>query len=241
MDAARIADLLQPFLGHQALPHEALNQTSMYIDLLLRWNARINLTAVRDPESIVTRHFGESFFLAQHLFPHCAPQCDRDVTGQAQEKIEDMSNSARVGRLASVIDIGSGAGFPALPIKIWAPDIALTLIEANHKKATFLREVTRALTLIDVNVMNDRAEHVAAMAEFPSAEIVTLRAVEHFDEILRVAAKFVAPQGRLVLLIGSAQMRTASTVLPSFAWSEPSPIPLSRSRVLSFGRWRASS
>src|SRR6266404_5393909 len=68
MNTARIAALLQPFL-EPSLPESLLNQISTYIDLLLRWNARINLTAIRHPEEIVTRHFGESLFLASHLFP----------------------------------------------------------------------------------------------------------------------------------------------------------------------------
>ena len=68
MDTARIAALLEPFL-EQPLPQSQLDQISIYIDLLLRWNARINLTAIRHEEEIVTRHFGESFFLARHLFP----------------------------------------------------------------------------------------------------------------------------------------------------------------------------
>ena len=71
MDAARIATLLDPFV-ERTLPEVQLQQISMYIDLLLRWNARINLTAIRDPDEIVTRHFGESFFLARHLFPEAS-------------------------------------------------------------------------------------------------------------------------------------------------------------------------
>ena len=71
MDAARIATLLDPFV-ERTLPEVQLQQISMYIDLLLRWNARINLTAIRDPAEIVTRHFGESFFLARHLFPEAS-------------------------------------------------------------------------------------------------------------------------------------------------------------------------
>jgi 16S rRNA (guanine527-N7)-methyltransferase len=68
LDTARIAALLDPYL-EQSLPTSQLDQISTYIDLLLRWNARINLTAIRRPEEIVTRHFGESFFLARHVFP----------------------------------------------------------------------------------------------------------------------------------------------------------------------------
>jgi 16S rRNA (guanine527-N7)-methyltransferase len=252
MDAARIADLLQPFLGDQALSRDALNQTSIYIDLLLRWNARINLTAIRDPESMVTRHFGESFFLARHLFPNPTPRSGSparpNLRGPAlphadaastEAKVEDISNRADAprddARAPKVIDIGSGAGFPGLPLKIWAPNIPLTLIEANHKKAAFLREVVRALTLMDVNVIAERAETLASRPEH-RFEVVTLRAVERFDDVLPIAAQFVAPAGRLALLIGSAQMPSASTPLPSFSWDQPVPIPLSRSRILVVGR-----
>ena len=70
MDKARIAELLQPFLAGAQPPSETLlDHISTYIDLLVRWNARVNLTAIRDPEQIVTRHFGESLFAACHLFP----------------------------------------------------------------------------------------------------------------------------------------------------------------------------
>ena len=148
MQTARISALLEPFLTHP-LSEPQLNQISIYIDLLQRWNARINLTAIREPEQIVPRHFGESFFLARHLFP------------AARVKTESAPSQLVAHSSKLVIDLGSGAGFPALPIKIWAPQIHLTMIESNHKKATFLREVARALTLTNVDVIADRAESVA--------------------------------------------------------------------------------
>src|SRR5947209_1896170 len=111
MEKARVAELLRPFLTSD-LSDRQLGSISMYIDILVRWNQRMNLTAVRQPEEMVTRHFGESLFGAQHLFP---PGVGASI----------------------VLDVGSGAGFPGLPIKIWAPTIRLTLIESNHKKATF--------------------------------------------------------------------------------------------------------
>lgn len=203
MDPARIADLLRPFLD-RTLPEVSLQQISTYIDLLLRWNARINLTAIRDPEEIVTRHFGESLFLASHLFP--------DPT-----QIE-----------TTVIDIGSGAGFPGIPLKIWDPAISLTLVESNHKKATFLREVVRALTLTNVNVISARAETLSS-----TANVVTLRAVEHFTTILPIAARLVASPGRLGLLIGAGQLPELLPV--NLEWSPPIPIPHAHSRVLSIG------
>src|ERR1039458_2684296 len=158
MDTARIAALLDPFLG-PSLPPSQIDQISTYIDLLLRWNARINLTAIRTPEEIVTRHFGESFFMARHLFPSlptpslstpCHPersQARSEASGSAESK-DPYSSTASVSKGTEgatappfapfakdgnspqpprVIDLGSGAGFPALPLKIRAPQIHLPL------------------------------------------------------------------------------------------------------------------
>jgi 16S rRNA (guanine527-N7)-methyltransferase len=214
MDTARIADLLGPFL-EASLSQPQLNHISIYIDLLQRWNTRINLTAIRNEEEIVTRHFGESLFLARHLFP-------------------STSNPRHPER--SVLDIGAGAGFPGVPIKIWAPDIHLTLIESNHKKTVFLREVARALILTDINVITGRAEDLAPQVgkDFPRADVVTLRAVERFARVLPQAVTFMAPQARLALLIGAAQLPQLTTLTP-LKWDPPIPIPKSNSRMLSIG------
>jgi 16S rRNA (guanine527-N7)-methyltransferase len=238
MDTTRIAELLQPFL---AVPHppEAchseqseesavldrtqLQNISTYIDLLLRWNARINLTAIRNEEEIVTRHFGESLFAARYLFPSVARAPSPARTSQTEP--DAPTHAPRL------IDIGSGAGFPGLPIKIWAPDIELTLIESNQKKATFLREVTRQLTLININVFAGRAEDY----QDPPAEVVTLRAVERFENALPIATRLVAPQGRLALLISQAQLEQVNDLAPGFAWLPPIPVPLSASRILLVG------
>jgi 16S rRNA (guanine527-N7)-methyltransferase len=214
MDAHRISELLEPFLGTSDGPRLTTNDLldiSTYIDLLLRWNARINLTAIRTEEEIVTRHFGESLFAARHLFPRVA-------RAPSPAKIR-------------LIDVGSGAGFPGLPIKIWNPEIALTLIESNQKKATFLREVARQLTLTDINVFSERAENFPN----PPAEAVTLRAVEHFENILPIAASLVAPAGRLALLISQAQLAQAQHLTATFTWEPALPVPLSASRVLAIG------
>jgi 16S rRNA (guanine527-N7)-methyltransferase len=210
VNPALISELLQPF--QVALNHIQLDQISTYIDLLLHWNARINLTAIRKPEDIVTRHFGESLFAAQRLFPIGAGARPSPVP-------------------AGLIDVGSGPGFPGLPIKIWNPSCQLTLIESNHKKATFLREAVRALTLTDINVLSVRAEtHAPA-----SADVVTLRAVERFEHALPAAARLVAAGGRLALLIGSSQVAPAAQVTLDFAWNPLIPIPGSSARILLVG------
>ena len=149
--------------------------------------------------------------------------------GRAVANDQRPTTNDRNHRLA---DLGSGAGFPGIPIKLWAPNIALTLIESNQKKATFLREIARALTLTDVNIQNARAETLP-----PSTfDVVTLRAVERFPNALEVAATLLAPSGRLALLISSSQLPAIHTALPTFAWAPPIPVPGSQSRILLFSR-----
>lgn len=207
----RIGELLSPFLEDAALSSTQLAQIASYTDLLLKWNAYINLTAVRDPEEIITRHFGESLFAARQL-----------ISADAE------------GRTA--IDIGSGAGFPGLPFKIWNERLNLTLIEAHQKKAVFLREVLRALGFSGVKVFADRAENLSNQAE-----LVVLRAVERFERILPVAASFVSPDGRLALLIGENQVEAAKAILDQAIlgqakWGSPLAIPMARARKLLVGR-----
>jgi 16S rRNA (guanine527-N7)-methyltransferase len=256
MEAARIAELLQPFVQSSHIEDPAANQLACpsqaqresiltYINILLRWNSRINLTAIRDPEEIVTRHFGESLFAARHLFPttvaaNMGKPVPNGVNNRGRSALQRREEAReREGALApeaddhpSLADLGSGAGFPGIPIKLWAPNASVTLIESNHKKAAFLREVIRALTLTDINIQNTRAETIQP----GSFDIVTIRAVERFEAILPVAANLLAPGGSLALLIGTAQFESAREALSSFLWSNPLPIPMSRSRILAVGQ-----
>jgi 16S rRNA (guanine527-N7)-methyltransferase len=106
----------------------------------------------------------------------------------------------------------------------------MTLIESNQKKATFLREVVRSLTLTDVNVINTRAEAVQQ-----TFDLVTLRAVERFAQVLPVATRLLAANARLVLLIGSSQADEARAILPDLDWRDPLIVPGSKSRILLVG------
>lgn len=203
LDAARISDLLGPFL--QSTPPQLAEQLNTYLDLLLRWNARTNLTAVRNPEQIVTRHFGESLFAGRIL---------RDA--------------GAFSGTPTLLDIGSGAGFPGMPIKLLLPHIHLTLIEAQNKKATFLSEVIRTLKLTGAEVVYGRAEDWSHIAQG-----VSLRAVEKFESIVPTAASLVAPGGLLLLLISDDQQETARKTLGT-EW-EPihiQPIPQSLGRLV---------
>src|SRR5271169_1524126 len=167
LDAGRIATLLQPFLPD--VSPELAGQLHTYLDLLLRWNARMNLTAIRDPEQIVTRHFGESLFAARVLSDAGA-----------------FSHSSSPPR--TLVDVGSGAGFPGLPIKLFVPEVRLTLIESQNKKATFLREAIRALDLKDAEVFCGRSESWNR-----TANVVTMRAVEKFEGALAGMSRLAAP------------------------------------------------
>jgi 16S rRNA (guanine527-N7)-methyltransferase len=188
---AAISALLQPYL---VPPAALLPQLSAYLDLLLKWNARTNLTAIREPEEIVRRHFGESLFAARHL----------------------------TADTPDLLDLGSGAGFPGLPIALLRPDIRVTLAESQHKKASFLREAVRTLGL-SAEVWADRAEAMPVDRRFHT---VALRAVDNMAAA--VAAAEVRAVRQVVLLTSAAQ----APELPEFAERRVVPVPGSQSSVL---------
>ena len=198
-----LTDLLRPFLK-KPLSTEQVKQVVTYLDLLLKWNAKISLTALRDPEEIVQRHFGESFFAAEH---------------------------AEVAQASTLIDVGSGAGFPGLAMAILAPQTQTTLIESQQKKVAFLREVVRALQLRNISVYAGRAEESKL-----KSQIVTMRAVEKFETALPIAASLVDPEGKLALLIGASQAEIARRSPLSLVWLDALSIPKSRERILLIGK-----
>ncbi|HUQ50310.1 MAG TPA: 16S rRNA (guanine(527)-N(7))-methyltransferase RsmG [Terriglobales bacterium] len=208
MDTVSVAALLKPFLGADSLSEAQVKQVAAYLELLVRWNAKTNLTAVRQPEEMVTRHFGESFFASAHLLRQQIPR--------------------------TAIDLGSGAGFPGLPFVIFAPEVTVTLIESQNKKATFLKEVVRSLGLRNVSVVDKRSESFAARAD-----LVMMRAVERFADSVSEAQRLVSPGGRLALLIGAGQVNEAFHVVDKGIFEEPVPIPQSQTRVLLVGKVRS--
>lgn len=159
----RVRQLLAPF-DPQLSPALA-GKLLVYLDLLLRWNSRTNLTAIRDPETIVLRHFGESLFTALQLPPGGG----------------------------TLLDLGSGAGFPGLPIALARPDWQVTLAESQGKKAAFLQEAVRTLG-VDVEVWSRRVELMPSARRF---RVVTLRAVDTGESAVAEARMRVAEGGAL--------------------------------------------
>src|SRR5271156_474394 len=184
-----IGELLKPY--PPTAPPGLYTQLSTYLDLLLKWNARTNLTAIRNPEEIVRRHFGESLFAARHLNPHTS----------------------------TLLDFGSGAGFPGLPIALLRPDIQVTLAESQNKKATFLREVIRNLALT-TEVWSKRVETMPAARRF---DVVAMRAVDNMETALPAAIARITPGGQLTIL---------TTTADAPADGRSIPLPNSQSGVL---------
>ena len=210
ISTSRIAKELEPY-GVNA--NEALcSQIHSYVEMLLVWNRKMSLTAVTDPVEIVRFHFGESIFAL--------------TVGAISD-----------GRLA---DVGSGAGFPGLPIRLARPSIHLTMIESNTKKCTFLREVSRRLNVDgDVRVLNSRMEDLPTPSAEERFDFISARAVGDFDVLLDFARKFLAKKGRLVLWIGQEDAETlAAAHSVQWEWSDPILIPNSSRRNLLSGQLR---
>jgi 16S rRNA (guanine527-N7)-methyltransferase len=139
-----------------------------YLEEISRWSARINLTALRRPEDIVRAGFLDSLA----CLPLIPPETHRAV------------------------DVGSGAGFPGLPLKLARPELSFTLVEASRKKATFLHHVVRRLGLAGVRVLQRRAEELAADPEEAGAyDLALARAVAPSPDQGRLVRPFLRPGG----------------------------------------------
>jgi 16S rRNA (guanine527-N7)-methyltransferase len=189
-----IGRILEPY-GLDA-PESLRASLSDYLELLLKWNARTNLTSIRLPEEIVRRHFGESLFAARH-----------------------------VGRAGTLLDYGSGAGFPGMPIALARADIQVTLGESQNKKAAFLREAVRVLG-VSAEVWPRRVEEMAADRRF---DCVALRAVDSMGSAIAGAA---SRSVREVLILSSGGPAAEIVVPDGFEVGERIAIPCSRDGVI---------
>ena len=176
-----------------------------YIRTLLRWNEKLNLTAIRDPLEILYRHFCESMFAARAI------PVDK-------------------GRLA---DIGSGPGFPGIPLKIIRPELELCLVESNIKKGAFLAEVVRELQLANTRVLISRYEELGE--ELAPLDYVCSRAVGEFQPFLEWAGSEGVQARQVVLWIGGRDLEEVRK-LRNWEWTEPILIPKSLQRYLLVGK-----
>jgi 16S rRNA (guanine527-N7)-methyltransferase len=145
-----------------------------YLSELKKWNRAYNLTGLKTDDDIIIKHFLDSL-----LYIKALPSPPFHMA-----------------------DIGVGAGFPGLPVKIMAPEIELTLVESSRKKASFLRHIVRILDLTRVTVLEERIEHLGS--EFgQSFDTIVSRATFSIREFLTVACPYVRPGGTLILNKGA--------------------------------------
>lgn len=179
-----------------ALPPPAMAQLSRYLELLLHWNRRVNLTGLRQPRAIVRRLFAESLYVSRVV----------ELRGW-------------------LVDIGSGAGFPGLALKLVAPELRVTLVEARHKKCAFLKEVTRECGFAPVEVVAERFEDWAAR-QTKAADIITTRAVERDAKLLAAIRQLLGPGGHAVFFTTAKLAKR----LVSLGASSFSPYPTETNR-----------
>lgn len=200
--AGELLNSLLVEVGFDPLDSSRISRFEAYLSLLLRWNSRVNLTAIRDREGILSRHFVESIACARAL----------------------------PAGIATLLDFGSGAGFPGIPIALCRPEIAVTLAESQGKKAAFLWEAVRTLG-IAAKVHSGRAE--ALDVKF---QCVVLRAVDRMPQAVQSAAKLVEPGGMLALMSSTKELPSLRAAAgPEWVWPEAVLLPGSDDRLLALG------
>jgi len=152
------------------------DQFAVHAVELIKWNRTINLTAITDPVEVAVKHFLDSIVPA-----------DQIPTG------------------ASLLDIGSGGGFPGIPLKILIPSLSVTLIDSSRKKVSFLKHVIRSIKLKDIEAYHIRADDLAKNSAFVNAfDIIVSRALSAMDTLVETALPLLAKKGMIIALKGIA-------------------------------------
>jgi 16S rRNA (guanine527-N7)-methyltransferase len=205
------AAVIRRALGEFKIPvfDDQVLQIQQYIKILQTWNEKVNLTAIRDPLEILYRHFCESMYAAEAI---------------------PLKN----GRLA---DVGSGGGFPGLPLKIMRPDLQVFLVESNIKKVTFLAEVIRELGLTSAQVLACRYEELGE--EVAPLDYVCSRALGDYPVFLDWARSQQIAAKQVILWIGGRDLEEIQKI-QTWDWSEPIEVPHSLRRLLLVGTRKSS-
>ena len=147
----------------------------IYMQLLLEWNKKINLTSIVEPEEIITKHFIDSLTIESYILPN-----------------------------SKVIDVGTGAGFPGIPLKIIREDINILLLDSLNKRIKFLDEVIDKLKLTNIKTIHCRAEEAGQMEEYREKfDIATSRAVANMNILAEYLLPFVKLGGKAIFMKGS--------------------------------------
>jgi 16S rRNA (guanine527-N7)-methyltransferase len=152
---------------------QIVGQYAEFAKMLVQWNEKINLTAITDPRDMAIKHFIDSLAVAPFV-----PTC------------------------GSVLDMGTGAGFPGIPLKILYPHVRMTLIDAVLKKVNFIKYAIRTLKLMDAEALHIRAEHLAHEDDHKRFDLITCRAFSSLEHFVMLAHPLLAEGGLLLALKG---------------------------------------
>ncbi len=160
-------------LGHTVTKDQA-RQMALHAQLLIEWNRRVNLTAITDPMGVAVKHCLDAI-APLHLLPD----------------------------EGALLDIGTGGGFPGIPLKILRPDLSMTLIDSVRKKISFVNHVIRQLKLLQIEALHVRAQSLA-LQEIHKARytVIVCRALSDLKSALQLALPLLAPQGRVIAYQG---------------------------------------
>ena len=158
------------------LDEKALNRFDIYAKLLVEWNEKINLTAITDPEGIVIKHFVDSL---------------------------TIFSAVDIPLNAKIIDVGTGAGFPGIPMLIARPDLDITLMDSTNKRLTVIRDILQKIGL-SANVVHSRAEEAGKSADYREKyDFSTARAVSNLRDLSEYCLPFVKIGGAFVSMKGA--------------------------------------
>ena len=160
-----------------------MDQFSVHAEQLLAWTRKCNLTSITDPEEIAVKHF-----------------------------VDSLAPAAWIDPAESLLDIGSGGGFPGIPLKILMPDLNLTLIDASRKKVSFLNHLIRALKLDAARAVHVRAEDLAPNRPAECFDAIVSRALGPLNEFVRMALPLLKAQGVMIAMKGRVDSNEIESV-----------------------------
>lgn len=173
------------------LSDQQMTQFARYFSLLVEWNEKMNLTAITEKKEVYLKHFYDSIALAF---------------------FEDFTSNK------SICDVGAGAGFPSIPLKIVFPTLQVTIIDSLNKRITFLTELVEQLELNQVTLYHDRAEIVGKKPEFRAAfDYVTARAVARLNILSELCLPLVKKEGYFLALKAAKSEEELSEAKPAIA------------------------
>mgnify|MGYP004450951811 CR=1 FL=1 len=177
MDIDKFEEKLNEYINEMNIvfQKEKIKKLYIYMELLIEWNEKINLTAITNPEEIILKHF-----------------------------IDSLTISKEIPKGASLVDVGTGAGFPGIPIKILREDINVTLVDSLNKRIKFLDEVIEQLNLTDISAVHARAEEFGKMDKYREKfDVATSRAVANLSTLSEYLITLLTENGIAIFMKGS--------------------------------------